>query len=82
VLARLGWAPFPDVPLIAVPHLDDELRVMHVFPSRPPPQVGELMDTMAVELKLPALSASADLSSYSLTDPYRETRRHMARNVP
>jgi hypothetical protein len=53
VLARLGWAPVPDVPLIAVPQLDDELRVMHMFPARAALHVRVLMETMAVELKLP-----------------------------
>jgi len=53
VLARLGLAAVPDIPLVAVPHLDDQLRVMHVFPSRPVPQLRELMDAMAIRLDLP-----------------------------
>jgi hypothetical protein len=53
VLARLGLAAIPNLPLIAAPHLDDDLRVMYVFPSRPVPHFRELMDRMAVELQLP-----------------------------
>jgi Acetyltransferase (GNAT) domain len=53
VLARLGLGTVADVPLITVPHLDDAVRVMHVFPSRVGPILRELMDSAAVELKLP-----------------------------
>jgi len=60
VLARLGWAPVPDVPLIAVPQLDDELRVMHMFPARAALHVRVLMETMAVELKLPGTQRLED----------------------
>ena len=60
VLARLGWAPVPDVPLIAVPQLNDELRVMHMFPTRAAEHVRVLMDTMAVELKLPSTQRLED----------------------
>jgi N-acyl-L-homoserine lactone synthetase len=52
VLSRLGFAAVPGLPLLAVPQLDDDLRMMHVFTSRPAPHFRELMDTMAVELKL------------------------------
>ncbi len=52
LLERLGLAAVPNLPPIAVPHLHDSLRVMHVFPSHPPGYLRELMDRMAVELKL------------------------------
>ena len=57
VLARLGLTAVPNVPLIAVPHLDDSLRVMHVFPSHPAAFLGELMDRMTVELNLGGIPA-------------------------
>ena len=58
MLARLGLAAVPNLSPIAVPHLDDQLRVMHVFPSRPAPHFRALMDTMAAELKLASSQAS------------------------
>jgi N-acyl-L-homoserine lactone synthetase len=60
VLARLGLGAVAGVPLIAVPHLDDSLRVMHVFPSHVGRDFREMMDTVALELKLSeALRADA-----------------------
>jgi N-acyl-L-homoserine lactone synthetase len=67
VLARLGWAPVPDVPLIAVPQLNDELRVMHIFPTRAAEHVRVLMDTMAVELKLPSTQRLEDDQASRIT---------------
>jgi hypothetical protein len=52
VLARLGLAAVENLPLIAAPHFDDELRLMHVFPSRSAPHFRKLMDSMAMALKL------------------------------
>jgi hypothetical protein len=59
VLARLGLRAVPAVPLVAVSHLDDTLRVMHVFLSRVEPHLQELMDIVAVELKLSFLDRQA-----------------------
>jgi hypothetical protein len=58
MLARLGLAAIPNLPLIAAPHLDDDLRVMYVFPSHPVPNFRELMDKMAGELQLPQNQSS------------------------
>jgi hypothetical protein len=52
LLARLGLQPVPELPLVQVPQLDDELRVMYVHAVRPPTHFCELMDMMGEELRL------------------------------
>jgi N-acyl-L-homoserine lactone synthetase len=75
VLARLGLAAVPDMPLIPVPHLDDELRLMCVCPGRPAPHLRELMDSMTVALKWPLQGSreSIQCSSSELSHP-RESK--------
>ena len=68
VLARLGLVTVADLPLITVPHLDDAVRVMHVFPSRVGPILRELMDSAAVELKLPRTRIPAATQAGSASD--------------
>jgi hypothetical protein len=54
VLARLGIAAAPNLPVVPVPAFDDALRVMYVFPHQPGPRLRELVDRMTLELELPA----------------------------
>ena len=74
MLARVGLGAVADVPLITVPHLDDTLRVMHVFPRRVRPQFRALMDTVAVELKL-AKTLRGDVASRTEPSGWRQAAR-------
>jgi N-acyl-L-homoserine lactone synthetase len=60
LLERLGLHAVAEQPLIAAPHLDDTLRVMHVFPSRARANLRELMDTVAEQLKLPGVASAVE----------------------
>jgi hypothetical protein len=60
VLARVGLAAVPGQPLIAVPQFEDELRLMHVCPSRPPSHVRELVADMAILLKVQDTKGTGD----------------------
>jgi hypothetical protein len=52
VLARLGLAAVPNLPLIGAPQFDDELRLMYVCPNRLTPHFRELVDGMECRLRL------------------------------
>jgi hypothetical protein len=60
VLARLGLAAVPNLPLIAVPQFDDELRLMYLCPTQLSAHFLELVDDMAVRLKLVRTKEAVD----------------------
>lgn len=70
LLARLGLQQVPELPLIFVPELDDELRVLYLNANSPALHLREFMDTMAAVLQL---AGDANVTAHQ----FRRTRRCM-----